>query len=196
MSIHLLPLIFDRFIVCYATTICTTSYLQVTSLACLLTVLTAGTAKMGLFSLPHFPRLRIMMFITLFTVIFTVFILFLNISHLHTFMPVDYGKMVSFISFSTKHLSQSVQSSYLQQTVAYLLLTVSYAVASSLVFQSYFDDSIIPSIPNWTKTQTLIVAVSIFQNYIPFQESIGDYISTQLILLSFYCSLDCILISV
>ena len=70
-------------------------YFQVTSLACLLTVLTAGTAKMGLFSLPHFSRLRIMMFITLFTVIFTIFILFLNISHLYTFMPVDYGKMVS-----------------------------------------------------------------------------------------------------
>ena len=50
---------------------------------------------MGLFSLPHFSRLRIMMFITLFTVIFTIFILFLNISHLYTFMPVDYGKMVS-----------------------------------------------------------------------------------------------------
>ena len=69
---------------------------QVTSIACLSTVLTAGTAKMGLFALPHFPRLRIMMFITVFTVIFTVFILFLNISHLYTFFPVDYGKMVRF----------------------------------------------------------------------------------------------------
>ena len=67
-----------------------------TSIACLSTVLTAGTAKMGLFALPHFPRLRIMMFITVFTVIFTVFILFLNISHLYTFFPVDYGKMVRF----------------------------------------------------------------------------------------------------
>ena len=48
-------------------------FFQVTSIACLSTVLTAGTAKMGLFALPHFPRLRIMMFITVFTVIFTVF---------------------------------------------------------------------------------------------------------------------------
>ena len=50
---------------------------------------------MGLFELPHFPRLRIMMFITIFTVIFTLFILFLNISHLYALLPVDYGKMVS-----------------------------------------------------------------------------------------------------
>ena len=86
--------IFDSYLCCYS--ISSPLFLfQVTSLACLLTVLTAGTAKMGLFSLPHFSRLRIMMFITLFTVIFTIFILFLNISHLHTFMPVDYGKMVS-----------------------------------------------------------------------------------------------------
>ena len=57
---------------------------------------------MGLFALPHFPRLRIMMFITVFTVIFTVFILFLNISHLYTFFPVDYGKMVrSFYDFQS-----------------------------------------------------------------------------------------------
>ena len=66
-----------------------------TSIACLSTVVTAGTAKMGLFELPHFPRLRIMMFITIFTVIFTLFILFLNISHLYALLPVDYGKMVS-----------------------------------------------------------------------------------------------------
>ena len=69
--------------------------LQVTSIACLSTVLTAGTAKMGLFALPQFQRLRIMVFVTVFTVVFTVFIIFLNISHLHALLPFDYGKMVS-----------------------------------------------------------------------------------------------------
>ena len=47
-----------------------------------------------------------------------------------------------------------------QQTVAYLLLTLAYAVASTLVFEAHTDNSITPSLHNWTKTQTLIVAVS------------------------------------
>jgi hypothetical protein len=59
------------------------------------TLLTAGTAKTGLFALPHFPRLRLMMFVTVFAIIFTTFVIFLNISHLHALLPVDYGKMVS-----------------------------------------------------------------------------------------------------
>ena len=49
---------------------------------------------------------------------------------------------------------------FFQQTVAYLLLTVAYAVASTLVFEAHTDNSITPSLHNWTKTQTLIVAVS------------------------------------
>ena len=62
------------------------------------TVLTAGTAKMGLFALPQFPKLRIMVFVTVFTVVFTVFIIFLNISHLHALLPFEYGKMVRMVS--------------------------------------------------------------------------------------------------
>ena len=62
------------------------------------TVLTAGTAKMGLFALPQFPKLRIMIFVTVFTVVFTVFIIFLNISHLHALLPFEYGKMVRMVS--------------------------------------------------------------------------------------------------
>ena len=80
-------------------------------------------------------------------------------------MPVDYGKMVSALKGNlwvlgmhvAHHLNSTVRP--FQQTVAYLLLTVAYAVASSLVFHSYLDDSIIPSLPHWTKTHTLIVAV-------------------------------------
>ena len=49
---------------------------------------------------------------------------------------------------------------FFQQTVAYLLLTVAYAVASTLVFEAHTDDSITPSLQDWTKTQTLVVAVS------------------------------------
>ncbi len=43
-----------------------------------------------------------MMFIAIFTIIFTVFVLFLNISHLYALLPVDYGKMVSIRSSVTK----------------------------------------------------------------------------------------------
>ena len=64
------------------------------------TVLTAGTAKMGLFALPQFPKLRIMIFVTVFTVVFTVFIIFLNISHLHALLPFEYGKMVRKVKFN------------------------------------------------------------------------------------------------
>ena len=37
---------------------------------------------------------------------------------------------------------------------------MAYAVASTLVFEAHTDNSITPSLHNWTKTQTLIVAVS------------------------------------
>ena len=68
---------------------------QVTSISCLSMILTLGTAKMGLFEMPHFPRLRIMLFVSVFTIVFTVFIIFLNISHLYVLLPISYGKMVS-----------------------------------------------------------------------------------------------------
>ncbi|CAB4067896.1 unnamed protein product [Lepeophtheirus salmonis] len=115
--------------------------LVVTSVACLSTVLTAGTAKSGIFALPHFPRLRLIIFVSIFTILFTLFILFLNISHLHALLPVEYGKM---------------------QTVVYLILTVLYVVSSSLLFhlQSEIRSGGFPSspLPHWTKNHLIIAA--------------------------------------
>ena len=71
-----------------------TLFYQVTSIACLSVVATSGTAKLGLFALPQFPRLRIMMFVCIFTALFTLFVLFLHISHLGAIMPFDTGRMV------------------------------------------------------------------------------------------------------
>jgi hypothetical protein len=36
------------------------------------------------------------MFVTIFAILFTTFIIFLNISHLHALLPVNYAKMVTF----------------------------------------------------------------------------------------------------
>ena len=69
---------------------------------------------------------------------------------------------------------------FFQQTVAYLLLTVAYAVASTLVFEAHTDDSSTPSLQNWTKNQTLIVAVSYFnQFHTTYQNFILDYFDMQ-----------------
>ncbi len=114
-----------------------------------------------------------MLFITILAIIFTTFILFLNISHLHALLPVDYGKMVSktlkSISFIFPFLNTGLISKLFdcQQTVAYLFLTVGYAVASSLVFHSHFTSFQLDSqIPTWTKNQILIASV---RNRLRFQ---------------------------
>lgn len=41
-------------------------------------------------------QLRIMSFICIFTVLFTAFVLFLNISHLGSLLPIEVGKVVSY----------------------------------------------------------------------------------------------------
>ena len=90
-------------------------FFQLTSVACLSSVLSSGltannnnspatnsnnlasSSPDGLvFGLPYFPRLRAMMFICIFTILLTVFVLFLNISHLSSglLQPAEYGRMV------------------------------------------------------------------------------------------------------
>jgi len=80
--------------------------------ACLSSVLTSGSARLGLSALPHFPKLRLIIFVSLAAALFSLLVVFLNISHLHALLPMDYAKM---------------------QTVIYLLLGLSYLAASSLV---------------------------------------------------------------
>jgi len=84
----------------------------VTSVACLSSLLTSGTAKLGVSALPHFPKLRLIIFVSLASALFSLLVVFLNISHLHALLPMDYAKM---------------------QTVIYLLVAVGYLAASSMV---------------------------------------------------------------
>ena len=70
---------------------------QVTSVACLSSLLTSGTAKLGVSALPHFPKLRLIIFVSLTSALFSLLVVFLNISHLHALLPMDYAKMVRFV---------------------------------------------------------------------------------------------------
>ena len=67
---------------------------QVTSVACLSSLVTAGTAKIALTALPHAPKLRFILFVSLASALFSLLVIFLNISHLHALLPMDYAKMV------------------------------------------------------------------------------------------------------
>ena len=59
----------------------------------------AGTAKTGLLYafLPHHlqSKLRLMVFVCLFTILLTLFVLLLDISHLSALLPLRVGKLVS-----------------------------------------------------------------------------------------------------
>ena len=56
--------------------------------------MTAGTAKIALTALPHAPKLRFILFVSLASALFSLLVIFLNISHLHALLPMDYAKMV------------------------------------------------------------------------------------------------------
>lgn len=72
--------------------------LQVTSVACLSSLVTSGTAKVGVSALPHFAKLRLLLFVSLAGALFSLLVIFLNISHLHALIPMDYSKMVIIVT--------------------------------------------------------------------------------------------------
>ena len=72
----------------------TLSSFQITSVACLSSLVTSGTAKLGVSALPHFAKLRLLLFVSLASALFSALVIFLNISHLHALIPMDYSKMV------------------------------------------------------------------------------------------------------
>ena len=69
---------------------------QITSVACLSSLVTSGTAKLGVSALPHFAKLRLLLFVSLASALFSALVIFLNISHLHALIPMDYSKMVTY----------------------------------------------------------------------------------------------------
>ena len=75
-----------------------TDLFQVTSVACLSSLVTSGTAKVGVSALPHFAKLRLLLFVSLAGALFSLLVIFLNISHLHALIPMDYSKMVKIVT--------------------------------------------------------------------------------------------------
>ena len=68
---------------------------QVTSLACLSSLVTSGSAKLGVLAWPHIAKLRLLLFISFASALFSLLVLCLDISHLHALLPMDYSKMVN-----------------------------------------------------------------------------------------------------
>ena len=55
----------------------------------------AGKLSMSVSALPHLTKLRLILFVSLVSAFFSLLVLFLNISHLHALLPIDYSKMVN-----------------------------------------------------------------------------------------------------
>jgi hypothetical protein len=73
---------------------------QISSVACLACLCSSGTVKVGLFMLPLIGRLRLMMFVTVFSLLVTCLFIFLDISHIVYFFPFNWGKLVSDVVLS------------------------------------------------------------------------------------------------
>ncbi|XP_012284412.1 uncharacterized protein LOC105701864 isoform X2 [Orussus abietinus] len=67
--------------------------LLISSVACLATLCSSGTAKVSLFMLPLVGRLRFMIFVAVFCILVTVLLLFLDISHVAYFFPFNWARL-------------------------------------------------------------------------------------------------------
>ncbi|XP_043289449.1 uncharacterized protein [Venturia canescens] len=67
--------------------------LLITSVACLATLCSSGTAKVSLFMLPLVGRLRFMIFVAVFCLLVTTLLLFLDISHIVYMFPFNWTKL-------------------------------------------------------------------------------------------------------
>ena len=142
------------------------SFFQVTSVACLSVLATAvgsisggGGGGSGFLALPQFPRLRIIMFICIFTILFTVFVLVLNISHMNAFLPFEVGKMVS-LKISCLKIDFKSKSFSFQQTLVYLFLTVAFVISSVLLYRVH-NQTLDPSKPSSVRTKNYLLTASV-----------------------------------
>ncbi|XP_017778889.1 PREDICTED: uncharacterized protein LOC108564374 [Nicrophorus vespilloides] len=109
--------------------------LVITSVACLACLCTSGTVKVGLFMLPLVSRIRLLMFITLLSILVTCSLLFLDISHMIYLFPFPWGKLNAYF---------------------YLSLSALFLIASSLIFHMIFLSEAFLWVPKWTHQQLLI----------------------------------------
>ncbi|KAK9877529.1 hypothetical protein WA026_018636 [Henosepilachna vigintioctopunctata] len=109
--------------------------LLVTTISCLICLCTSGTVKVGLFMLPLVGRIRFMMFVTLLSLFATCLLLFLDISHVIYLFPFNWGKVNAYL---------------------YVCLSVSFLIASSLIFHAIFLTDDFSWVPKWTHQQLLV----------------------------------------
>ncbi|XP_067003159.1 uncharacterized protein [Anabrus simplex] len=113
--------------------------LVISSVACLACLCSSGTVKVGLFMLPLIGRLRLMMFVTVFSLLVTCLFIFLDISHIVYFFPFNWGKV---------------------NALFYVSVSVLYVISSSLiihlihVYHEYYS-----WVPKWTREQLLVTGV-------------------------------------
>lgn len=70
----------------------------------------AGTVQVGLFLLPLIGRLRLMVFCALFSLLITLLMLFLDISHIALMFPFNWGKIVSyFIEYYIFNINKEIK---------------------------------------------------------------------------------------
>ncbi|XP_008547863.1 uncharacterized protein LOC103571473 isoform X1 [Microplitis demolitor] len=67
--------------------------LLITSVACLATLCSSGTANVSLFMLPLVGRLRFIIFVAVFCLLVTTVLLFLDISHIICMFPFNWAKL-------------------------------------------------------------------------------------------------------
>ncbi|XP_044736293.1 uncharacterized protein LOC123298371 isoform X2 [Chrysoperla carnea] len=109
--------------------------LVVTSIACLGCLCSSGTVQVGLFMLPLAGRIRLMMFITIFSLLITSLLLFLDISHTIYLFPFNWGKLNAYL---------------------YVGIGLMYFISSTLIFHMVFLSDAFSWVPRWTKEHLLI----------------------------------------
>lgn len=113
--------------------------LVISSVACLVCLCSSGTVKVGLFMLPLVGRLRLMMFVTVFSLLVTCLFIFLDISHIVYFFPFNWGKV---------------------NGLFYVSVSMLYLISSSLVIHLIHEyHESFSWVPKWTRDQLLVAAV-------------------------------------
>ncbi|XP_034939761.1 uncharacterized protein [Chelonus insularis] len=111
--------------------------LLITSVACLATLCSAGTANVSLFMLPLVGRLRFIIFVAVFCLLVTTLFLFLDISHIVYMFPLNWDKFNFWIFTS---------------------IGVSYVIGCSLLGLSIWEYHLSGWVPRRTRSQLTAAA--------------------------------------
>ncbi|XP_021933257.1 uncharacterized protein LOC110836415 isoform X1 [Zootermopsis nevadensis] len=154
--------------------------LVISSVACLACLCSSGTVKAGLFMLPLIGRLRLMMFVTVFSLLVTCLFIFLDISHIVYFFPFNWGKVNAFF---------------------YVSVSVLYVIGSSLVIHliHMYHESY-SWVPKWTRDQLLVTGVNFYQTTWCCNPE-GSHLQSPLLckrdkILGYLCAIEALVLSI